>query len=226
MTRPAPELLAEPDLEAASTRCAGLIGQALTQALTQRGAAHVALSGGSTPRRTLELLGPLVPGWRGVHLWFCDERCVAPDDEQSNARMALEALHAPGATWHRMRGELGPQAGAAAYERELADVVLDVALLGIGEDGHTASLFPGNPALEASGRVVAVTGAPKPPPDRISLTLATLDGARARLLLVSGHEKARALAAMRGERSEQVPASLLERDRLMIVATRDALPAG
>ena len=226
MTPPAPELLTEPDLEAASARCAGLIAQAVTQALAQRGAAHVALSGGSTPRRTLELLGPRVTDWRGVHLWFCDERCVAADDDQANARMALEALHAPGATWHRMQGELGPDAGAAAYERELADVVLDLAVLGIGEDGHTASLFPGGAELGASGRVTGVTGAPKPPPERISLTLVTLDGARERLLLVSGHGKAPALAAMRAAGSAQVPASLLERDHLTIVATRDALPAG
>lgn len=223
MSEPAPEPIAEPDLEAASARCAGLIAEAVTDALTQRGAAHVALSGGSTPRRSLELLGPLIADWRGVHVWFCDERCVAPDDEQANARMALQALRALGATWHPMRGELGPDAGAAAYERELADVVLDLALLGIGEDGHTASLFPGHAALEASGRVVGVSGAPKPPPERISLTLATLDGARSRLLLVSGHAKAPALTATRGPRSAQVPASLLLRDHLTIVATADAL---
>ena len=223
MGEPAPELIVEPDLEAASARCAALIAGAVTEALTQRGAAHIALSGGSTPRRSLKLLGPLVSDWRGVQLWFCDERCVAPDDEQANARMADEALDAPGATWHRMQGELGPEPGAAAYERELADIVLDLAVLGIGEDGHTASLFPGHAALGASGRVVGVRGAPKPPAERISLTLDTLDGARARLLLVSGHEKAAALAAMRGERSAQVPSSLLERADLTIVTTRDAL---
>jgi 6-phosphogluconolactonase len=222
---PTPELLAEPGLEEASETCARRIAATVTDALERRGAAHVALSGGATPQRSLELLGPLVADWRGAHLWFCDERCVAPDDAASNHRMARAALHAPGAIWHRMQGELGPDAGARAYERELADVVLDLAALGIGEDGHTASLFPDHPALEAPGRVSGVRGAPKPPPERITLTLAALGAARARLLLVAGDAKAAALHAALGEPTPHVPASLLEREHLTVVATRDALGA-
>ena len=167
----------EPDAGAAARRAAQLLAGAIGEALAQRGAAHVALSGGNTPRVTYIALGPLVPDWRGVHLWFADERCVGPDDPESNARLVRETLAAEGAVTHRMQGELGAEAAASAYERELADVVLDIVLLGIGEDGHTASLFPHNPVLDAAGRVAPVHDSPKPPPDRITLTRGALDGA-------------------------------------------------
>ena len=163
----------EPDADAAALTAATLVASAIAEALTERGTAHVALSGGSTPVRCYELLGTLVTDWRMVQLWFCDERCVEPDHADSNFRLASAALQAPRATWHRIAGELEAQDAASAYARELGDVVLDAALLGIGEDGHTASLFPGNAALEARGRAVAVTDAPKPPPERVSLTLTT-----------------------------------------------------
>ena len=189
------------DADAAARRAAQLLAGAVTEALAQRGAAHIALSGGRTPRATYAQLGPLLPRWDGVHVWFADERCVGPDDPQSNALLVRETLDAPGAVVHRMQGELGAQDAARAYERELGDVVLDAVLLGLGEDGHTASLFPGNAALDADGRVAAVHDAPKPPPDRITLTRATLDGARARILLVTGAGKAAALAATLGDPS-------------------------
>jgi len=148
---------------------------------------------------------------------------VGPDDAESNARLVRETLVAPGATVHRMQGELGAATAARVYERELADVVLDLVLLGLGEDGHTASLFPGNPALEAGGRVAAVHGSPKPPPDRVTLTRATIDGARARLLLVTGAGKAAALAGALGPATPAVPASLLRRSGLTVVADTAAL---
>jgi 6-phosphogluconolactonase len=190
---------------------------AVTDALALRGAAHVALSGGRSPRGAYTLLGPLVADWSGVHLWFADERCVAPEDPQSNARLVREALTAPGAVTHRICGELGPVAAAGAYERELGDVVLDVVLLGLGEDAHTASLFPCSEALDAPGRVAPVFGAPKPPPERVTLTRATLDGARARVLLVTGAEKAPALARTLGEPDPASPSSLLRRAGTVVV---------
>jgi len=216
-------VLREPDAGAAARRAATLLAEAIGEALAQRGAAHVALSGGTTPRVTYVALGPLVPDWRGVHLWFADERCVGPDDPESNARLVRETLVAEDAVTHRMQGELGAEAAASAYERELADVVLDVVLLGIGEDGHTASLFPDNPVLDAAGRVAPVHDSPKPPPDRITLTRATLDGARQRLLLVTGAGKAPALAGALGAPSRHVPSSLLSRDGLTVVADAAAL---
>lgn len=223
MTHPAVELA--PDDAAAAARAAELLAAAIGEALAQRGAAHVALSGGRTPRVTYAHLGPLVPDWRGVHLWFADERCVGADDPESNARLVRETLVAPGAVTHRIAGELGAEAAAHAYERELGDIVLDAVLLGLGEDGHTASLFPGNPVLEGTGRVAPVHGAPKPPPDRVTLTRATIDGARNRVLLVTGAGKAAALAAALGDPSTEVPGSLLRRDGLVVVADPPALAA-
>ncbi len=211
---------------AAAARAAGLLAAAIRAALAPRGTAHVALSGGRTPTRTLELLGPLVPSWKGVHLWFADERCVRPDDPASNARLVRERLDAPAATLHRIEGERGAEAAAAAYERELGERVLDVVLLGLGADGHTASLFPDHPALDDERRVAPVHGAPKPPPDRVTLTRATLDGARQRVLLVTGPEKAAALAAATGAPTPSVPASLLAREALTVIADPAALGPG
>jgi 6-phosphogluconolactonase len=211
--------------EEAAGRAAALLAEAVEEALAQRGAAHLALSGGSTPRRAYELLGPLVDDWRGVHVWFADERCVGPDDPESNARLVRETLAAPGARVHRIEGERGAEAAAEACERALGDVVLDVVLLGLGPDGHTASLFPGHAALEAPGRAAPVHDAPKPPPDRVTLTRATLDGARRRVLLVTGADKARALAGALGPPTPAVPASLLRRDDLDVVVDPPALGA-
>ncbi len=215
----------EPDPLAAARLAAEQLAEAIGEALATRGAAHVALSGGGTPRPAYELLGALVEDWSAVHVWFADERCVGPDDPESNVRLVRETLDAPGATVHRMRGELGPEAGAAAYDRELGDVVLDVVLLGMGPDGHTASLFPHNPALDVSGvRAVGVHDSPKPPPERISLTRETLDRARRLILLVAGADKAAALAAALGTPSPGTPLSLLERARLDVIADAAALP--
>ena len=158
--RAAPHLIAEPDLEAASARCApGWRRSGDSSPRAARGGARGAVCRWVDPHRTLELLGPLVADWRGAHLWFCDERCVAPDDEQSNARMALQALDAPGCDVAPDAGGAGPQAGAAAYERELADVVLDLALLGIGGDGHPPRCSPATPRWRRTGAWSASPGA-------------------------------------------------------------------
>jgi 6-phosphogluconolactonase len=212
--------------EEAARRAADVLAAALDGARTVRGVGHGGLAGGSTPRRAYQLLGPLLPEWTDVHLWFGDERCVAPDDPESNHRMVREALDAPGATVHRIRGELGAEAAAAAYEQELGEIVLDVILLGLGEDGHTASLFPRRPELHAAGVAVPVHEAPKPPPDRVSLTLRTINASRRIVLLVSGAGKADALARVLAGPDEATPASLLERGKLEIVADEAALRNG
>jgi 6-phosphogluconolactonase len=211
------------DAEAAAERAAEVLAAAITGARTVHGHAHVALAGGSTPRRCYELLGPLMDEWRDVHLWFGDERCVPAEDPESNARLVADSLAAPDAVVHRIQGELGPDAAAAAYAEEFGETRLDVALLGLGEDGHTASLFPHAPALEARGVAVGVRGAPKPPPDRVSLTLPTLNHSHRIVLLVTGAGKAAALARVLGERDPGTPASLLARDHLEIVADDAAL---
>jgi 6-phosphogluconolactonase len=214
------EVVRLPDAEACARRTAQLVAEAV-----DGGARHLALSGGSSPERTYELLGPKVPDWGLVNLWYSDERCVRPDHPDSNHRMATAALQAPGAVWHRMEGELGPEDGARNYARELDGIVMDVALQGMGPDGHTASLFPDHPQLDAPGRCAAVRDAPKPPPERITMTLEYLNRSARILLLVTGAGKAGALARVLAGPDRGTPSSLLARDRLTIVADEAALPA-
>jgi len=216
------------DGEAVAARAARLIAELLEATLAARGQAHLALAGGTTPQLHLH-------DWSAVELWFGDERCVGPADADSNYRMVSETLlgHATGALVHRIEGELGAERAAGAYdlllrERVSADAgplpVLDVLLLGIGDDGHTASLFPHNPALAVRGAAcVAVHAAPKPPPDRVSLSLEVLRLARATILLASGSGKADALARALAQPDPAVPASLLDRDHLTVIADSAAL---
>ena len=151
------------DPAAVAARTADVMAAAIDGARTIHGAAHVALSGGSLVR-AYELVGPALPEWRDVHLWYGDERCVALDDEESNHRLATEHLDAPDATWHPVPTQLGCEQAAAAYAQEIAGVTLDIAVNGMGPDGHTASLFPGFPQVHADGVCVAVHDSPKPPP--------------------------------------------------------------
>ena len=209
------ELLRHSDADGCARRAAAL--------MADPDIVHLALAGGSTPLRAYELLGALRSDWSGVQLWFGDERCVPEGDEEANHTMASRALQAPGADWHRIRGELGPDEAAAAYAEELAGVTLDLTLLGLGEDGHTASLFPRNAALDRDGLAVGVRGAPKPPPERVSLSLGLLNASRRIVLLVAGSGKRDALARVLAGPDADLPASLLQRDRLTIIADAAAL---
>ena len=181
----------------------------LVSAAIEGGLRTLVLAGGSTPRRAYELLAERPLPWGRVAVLFGDERCVAPTDPESNYWMAHETLLSrvhPG-TVHRMPGELGADAAASLYDGVVrASSPLDLVLLGLGPDGHTASLFPGNPALRATGGAVAVRDAPKPPPDRVSLTLEALRGARRVVLLATGSDKADGL---RGAQRGEVPAGMI-----------------
>jgi 6-phosphogluconolactonase len=242
------------DAEGVAERAALQIARALNSARRARGVAHLALSGGTTPARTYELLAGELSGggWGdGIEVWFADERCVGAEDAQSNYRLARETLltaaGVPQERVHRMEGELGPEEGAERYARALRGRVpaemegpagtravddggalpaLDVIVLGIGPDGHVASLFPGAPALDASPQAVClpVRDSPKPPPERITLSLAVLRAARACVLLATGAGKADAVTAMLAEPSPHVPASLLRRGRLSVIVDDAAAP--
>ncbi len=183
---------------------------ALIAAEVAGGARTVVLAGGGTPRRCYELLAVMEVDWSRVTFLFGDERCVPPDHPESNYRMASQALLSrirPAAV-HRIRGELGAEAAAAEYDAVVRSLPgLDLVLLGVGPDGHTASLFPGNPALRADGFAVAVHGAPKPPPDRVSLTLRALRAGRRVLVLATGPDKA---GAVRRAAAGTVPAGMIE----------------
>jgi 6-phosphogluconolactonase len=209
--------------EEAAERAAEVLATTIDAARTVRGAAHVALSGGSTVGQVYRLLGPRLPEWRDVHLWYGDERVVPLDDPESTHRLATGTLEAPDAVWHPLAVELGCEGAAARYAEELGDTVIDVALNGLGPDGHTASLFPGHPQLNATGVAVCVRDSPKPPPERMTLTLPKLNEARRILLLVTGAEKAPMLARVLAGPDPEVPASLLARDRLEVIADPAAL---
>ena len=187
--------------------------------------AHVVLAGGSTPRAAYERAAEMDVDWSDATLWFGDERCVPPDHEHSNFRMTEEALLArisggrPAVK--RMEGERGPSDGADHYERELRDAFgegvpcLDLVLLGLGPDAHTASLFPGDAALGERERLVVGVETPGMAPlvSRITLTLPVVNSAREVLFLISGEDKAEAVArAFSGAADPSAPASLVQPD--------------
>jgi 6-phosphogluconolactonase len=208
---------------------------AIDEAKRARGVASVALAGGETPRRTYELLAAAIDDWAGVEVWFGDERAVGPDDPESNYRMVRATLLTAndGPVVHRIEGERGPEAAAAAYAELLEGrlpseggvPVLDLALQGLGPDGHTASLFPGNPAVEADGVCAAVHDAPKPPPDRITLTVPVLRAARSIVFLATGAEKADAVRRLLAGPDPAAPSSLLGGDHTELITDRAAAPA-
>lgn len=205
------EVHGHPDAAAVATAAAALVAAALRDAVAARGVATLALAGGSTPRALHERLASEhrhdVP-WDRTTIVFGDERCVPPDHDASNYRMARTSLldHVPiaPARVHRVQGELPPAAAAADYERTLRQALapdaphLDVVLLGVGADGHTASLFPGDPALDERARWAVAVTAPDyvdEPRDRVTLTLPVLGGAGLVIVLATGAGKRDAVRA-------------------------------
>ena len=167
------------------------------------GARSLVLAGGTTPKRCYELLSELDVEWGRVAVLFGDERCVPPDHPDSNYRMAKETLldRVMPATIYRIPAELGPDEGADEYAEVVANVApLDFVLLGVGEDGHIGSLFPGHPALHADGLTIGIHDSPKPPPERVTITLDAIRDAGLVMILATGKGKADAVAmARRGE---------------------------
>jgi len=185
-------------------------------AAAARDGGHVVLTGGSTPADAYEFAAVRQRDWSRTELWWGDERCVPPDDERSNYGMAkrtlLDQLEVQPSVVHRMRGELGRDAGAEEYDRELGDLArFDLVLLGLGPDGHVASLYPDQPTLdESERRVLGAEAKLEPYVDRITLTLPMLRAARAIVFLVAGADKAEAAArAFAGEPSRATPGSLV-----------------
>ena len=182
----------------------------------REGARSLVLAGGTTPQRCYELLSQMEVEWGRVTIMFGDERCVRPDHPDSNYRMARESLldRVSPASVHRMPAELGPDEGAGLYAHIVASFApLDVVTLGVGEDGHTASLFPGHAALKATALVVGIRDSPKAPPQRVTMTLPALQRARRVIILATGAGKADAVArAKRGE----VPSGMIAGARWLI----------
>ena len=186
------------DAEDVAEDAAADIAQALRD-----GARTLVLTGGTSPIRCYELLTELDVEWGRVSVLFGDERCVPPLDPESNYRMAKESLldRVNPATVYRIPGELGPDEGADAYAEVVAAAApLDFVLLGVGEDGHVMSLFPGHKALKANGLTIGIHDSPKPPPQRVSLTMEAIADAGRILIIATGAGKAQAVAmARRGE---------------------------
>lgn len=200
---------------------------------------HVVLTGGSTPKQAYELAAQRPKAFSGSRLWFGDERCVPPGDERSNFGMAkaalLDPVEAAGVQigfCHRMEGEIGPDLGAEAYERKLDEEQVrefELVLLGIGPDGHTASLFPGQETVMVRDRrVVGVHAAGlEPYVPRVSFTLPAIGAARRVMLVATGESKADAVSWAFGSDarpSPKVPSSMLPEfvENLVVVLDREA----
>ena len=202
-----------PDAERLAAAAATIVADALRATPALR----LVLAGGNTPQRCYTLLAGMGLGWSRVTVLFGDERCLPPLDPETNYQLANRSLLriACPATVHRIPGELGPEAAAMAYEPIVAAGPLDLVLLGIGTDGHAASLFPDNPALRASGNVVGVRNAAKPPPERVSLTLGALRGAKRVVILAAGADKK---DAVRKAFAGQVPAGMIDHAEWLVTA--------
>jgi 6-phosphogluconolactonase len=195
------------------------VAERLTEAALAGG--DIVLTGGSSPKRAYELAAERDADWSGATVWFSDERCVGPAHPDSNFGMAERALLmqlSAGPQAVRMEGELGPDAGAGTYEAAVrermgSDPRWNLLLLGMGPDGHVASLFPGKPELEERGRMVV--GVPlagmEPQVPRISLTLPALNSAREAILLITGEGKAETVARVFGPGGDgSLPAALVD----------------
>jgi 6-phosphogluconolactonase len=208
------EVVVTPDAPALGQLVAARWREAAAEAIAARKRFGWALTGGSAAKLVYPLLE--LPGFERVHFYFGDERAVPPDHRDSNYRLARETMFdridVDAVNVHRMRGEDAQlAAAAAAYAADVDRAPLDLVHLGMGPDGHVCSLFPGSPALAATATCVAVQDAPKPPPRRLTLTLAAIGRAREVWITVAGAEKAAATReALEGDAS-QLPAALVTR---------------
>ena len=195
------------------------VAELLTEVATASG--HLVLTGGSSPKHAYELAAERDADWSGATVWFTDERCVGPSHPDSNFGMTERALLmqlSAGPQVVRMEGELGPEAGAGAYEAEVrsrlgGDPRWDLLLLGMGPDGHVASLFPGKPEVEDRSRLVV--GVPlagmEPQVPRITLTLPAICSARSAVMLITGEGKADTVARAFGEQGDRsLPAAMVD----------------
>ena len=200
-----------PDARALTNRAAELFVETARQSAAARDRFTVALAGGSTPRALYELLAgevyaPRVP-WEATHVFWSDERCVPPESDESNYRMAHEAMLArvpvPIEQIYRMHGEDEPERAASDYEKILRENFdenpprFDLILLGMGDDGHTASLFPGSNALLDADHLVSAPFIEKLKANRLTMTAPVINAARSVTFLVTGEGKAATLRAVR-----------------------------
>ncbi len=179
-------------LNDASAAAAAFIADKIEQSLRHKSQCHIILPGGRTPQLCLDLLREYTLPWEKIHWYPGDERCYPLGHDGRNDVMLEHQLWSklPQANSHPIPAELGPDVAARLYRKTIGDVsAFDIAFLGMGEDGHTASLFPGNQALHDANSVVAVKDSPKPPDERVSMGISTLKKAHCRMILASGQDK-------------------------------------
>ncbi|MHB1100929.1 MAG: 6-phosphogluconolactonase [Burkholderiales bacterium] len=201
---------AHSSLEALQEDAAAKVLQSAEISIRERGTFRLVLAGGNTPKALYEKLAHADAAWSSWEIYFGDERCLPPSHAERNSRMAFESwlshVPIPENRIHVIPAELGPKEGAARYSETLKDIgEFDLVLLGLGEDGHTASLFPGK--TWENQDAFAVFDSPKPPPERISLSASRLSLSRQVFFLVSGESKKQAVADWRSEKS--IPASII-----------------
>jgi 6-phosphogluconolactonase len=201
--------------EAVARAAADYLSEQINRCVVEKGQCHVVLPGGSTPARCLEILAGRALPWQYVHWYPGDERCYPAGHEDRNdtmisGRLFLQPEHQPD-NFHVIPAELGPERAAEQYA-ELIDKLdqLDIVVLGMGEDGHTASLFPGNVALQDARSVVPVYNAPKAPAERVSIGLSALKNTAECLVITTGNNKSEALKAVKD--GVPLPVSLVEPD--------------
>lgn len=174
------------DFDTASKKAADFLANKIIAVLNEKKQCHVALPGGNSPVQCLRYLADMDLPWNKLHWYLGDERCYPQGHQERNDVMLQENFWSliNETNIHRIAAELGPEAAAEDYRNIISSIEqLDIAFLGVGEDGHTASLFPGNDALNDHRSVVPVYHSPKPPAERVSLSLDTLQKARSRMVL-------------------------------------------
>jgi 6-phosphogluconolactonase len=204
-----------PDTETVAQAAADYLFQQISNCVAENGQCHVVLPGGSTPARCLQLLAEKPLPWQDVHWYPGDERCYPVGNAERNDTMIAAKLfprHKNNTkNLHSIPAELGPQQGAARYAVLLDSISgLDIVVLGMGEDGHTASLFPGNAALEDQRMAVPVYDAAKPPRERVSIGLNMLRSAGERIIIATGENKREALKKI--DQGETLPVARIEPD--------------
>src|SRR6185369_12485723 len=211
------------DGEALASEACRLIVDAAQEAIRERRIFRLVLAGGSTPGRAYQRLAMARQEWAAWEIFWGDERCLPTDHPGRNSWTAhqdwLAHVPIPAAQVHVIPAELGAEIAAAAYAETIADQLpFDLVVLGMGEDGHTASLFPGS--ADAAGPVIAVHGAAKPPAERVSLNYPSLRACRRQLILASGAEKEAALAAWR--QGNQLPIAQAATDNACLLVDTKA----
>ena len=184
----------------ASTAAAEFLAEKIETCVQQKGSCHVILPGGNTPVRCLAFLAEKALPWNKVHWYLGDERCYPKDHTDRNDVMLQKNFWSliSETNIHLIQTELGAEKAAEIYQNEIKEIAsFDIAFLGMGEDGHTASLFPGNKALEDKHSVVAVYNSPKAPDERVSLSMDTLRKVHCRVVLVGGEQKAAVISRIK-----------------------------